>query len=165
MITKQMIDGTMDYDVSTSVYDDYAGTYKRSIEESDEFENSTLYRLCAFAAKLFDDYYLDAILGAIIPGIGDAVCSLAIVPSLFTAMFKLKSLRLTLAILQVWLLDLVVGSLPVAGDLIDASYKSNKIAFRLVVGYHKRDSEVMKEINRRCSYFLLTCAAACFAVV
>jgi hypothetical protein len=121
--------------------------------------------LCKGAATYFDTWYLDPILGFFFPGIGDAICSLTVIPSVYLAVFKLRSIRLTIAILQAWLLDLVVGSIPIAGDIIDIFYKSNKITLRLVMGYHQKEPAVMKEINRRCAYIVLTCVAAYFAIV
>jgi hypothetical protein len=153
------------YKVSTNVYDDYVKKYERIQEKNEDIEGSTAYKLCEGAATYFDTWCLDPILGFFFPGIGDLICSLTVTPSVYLAVFKLKSFRLTIAILQTWLLDLVVGSIPLAGDIIDFLYKSNKIAFRLVLGYHKKDPAVMKEINRRCAYFVLTCVAAYFAIV
>lgn len=114
----------------------------------EEFEQSTSYTLMRYA-KSYDDWFLDPIVGFFIPGFGDLLSSAASIPALHVAIFKLKSFTLTIAILSCTLIDLIVGAIPIFGDIVDAFYKSNKRAYRLVVGYYEDDPETKSEINKR----------------
>lgn len=117
-------------------------------EKCERFEQSTSFTLMRYA-KSYDDWLLDPIVGFFIPGFGDVMSSVATLPALHVAIFKLKSFTLTLAILSGALIDLIVGIIPVVGDIVDAFFKSNKRAYRLVVGYYEDDEEIKSEINKR----------------
>lgn len=120
-------------------------------EESQQAETlatSTSFNL-VYMAKSYDDWFLDPIVGFLIPGVGDIISSMAILPALYVAIFNLRSIRLVLAILSAAIIDILAGLIPVAGDIVDAFYKSNKIACRLIVGYVEEDDDTMSEINKR----------------
>ena len=85
------------------------------------------FRLC-WMAKKYDDWFLDPLVGFIIPGVGDIISSAATFPAVYVALFKIRSLKLTMAILATMVLDLLCGLVPGIGDLCDAFYKSSKIA-------------------------------------
>jgi hypothetical protein len=118
---------------------------ERAIENLEESSSFSMMRM----AKRYDDFFLDPLVGFFIPGFGDLLSSVAIVPALYISTFRLRSFTLTLAILSGMLIDLIVGAIPVVGDIIDAFYKSNKRAYRLVIGYIEDDIDVKEEINKR----------------
>lgn len=128
--------------------DEFISEMEKEQERCDKFEQSTSYTLMKYA-KSYDDWFLDPIVGFFIPGFGDLLSSVASMPALHVAMFKLRSFTLTLAILSSTLIDLIVGAIPIAGDIIDAFFKSNKRAYRLVVGYYVDDEEIKTEIKKR----------------
>lgn len=100
-------------------------------------------------AKRYDDWFLDPVVGFFLPGFGDILSSLATLPALHVAIFKVRSARLALAIFCGMMIDLIVGAIPVGGDLFDAFFKSNKRAYRLIVGYVEDDEVTKREVNKR----------------
>lgn len=116
--------------------------------KAEEFAESISFRLMSYA-KSYDDYFLDPIVGFFIPGFGDLLSSMASIPALHIAIFKLRSFTLTIAILAGFIIDLIVGVIPIAGDIIDAFYKSNKRSYRFIIGYYEDDPEVKSEINKK----------------
>lgn len=124
------------------------------IEEEAYQENiaeSTAFNL-VYLAKKYDDYLLDAIVGMFIPGVGDMISSIAALPSLYVAMFKIKSFKLSIAILYITILDVLCGILPGLGDIVDAFYKTNKKAARWIIGYLEQDSQTISEINKSAAW-------------
>lgn len=98
---------------------------------------------------VMDQWFLDPILGLILPGLGDIITAFLTIPFIFTSIFKLRSVPLTLAILSNCLIDLLIGLIPVIGDIGDFAYKSHKRNYYLIVGYVEDDPEVIKEINSK----------------
>lgn len=47
------------------------------------------------------------------------------------------------------MIDLIVGAIPIGGDLFDALFKSNKRVYRLIVGYVEDDEATKEEVNKR----------------
>lgn len=138
--------------IDTSGFEKYVEKVSRRAEEeehqAERLTESPSFRLC-WMAKKYDDWFLDPLVGFIIPGVGDIISSAATFPAVYVALFKIRSLKLTMAILATMVLDLLCGLVPGIGDLCDAFYKSSKIACRLIVGYMDKDPATMEEINRR----------------
>lgn len=99
--------------------------------------------------KVMDQWYLDPILGFIMPGLGDIITASLTIPFIFTSIFKLRSIPLTLAILLNSLIDLLIGLVPVIGDFGDFAYKSYKKNYYLIVGYVEGNPDVTKKINSK----------------
>lgn len=118
---------------------------------SDDVMNTTAFNLVYYAKK-YDDWFLDPFVGMIIPGVGDIISSVAALPSLYVAMFKVKSFKLTLAIFYITVLDVLCGIIPGVGDIVDAFYKTNKKAARWIVGYVEGDSETISQINKSAAW-------------
>lgn len=116
--------------------------------QTDALTSSTSFKF-VYYAKRYDDLFLDPIVGFFIPGFGDLLSSVTILPALYVAFFKLHSIKLVIAILTAAATDVLCGTVPILGDLIDTFYKSNKIACRLIVGYVEEDKDIMLEINKR----------------
>lgn len=125
--------------------------YEEENSYSDTLMNSSAFNL-VYLAKKYDDWFLDPIVGLIIPGIGDIISSIASLPSLYVAIFKVKSFKLTLAIFYITVLDVLCGIIPGAGDIVDAFYKTNKKAARWIVGYVEGDSNTISEINKSAAW-------------
>ena len=69
--------------------------------------------------RYMDRYYLDALIG-IIPGWGDAIALLSVVPFVYFSSRVIKSIPLTLAVLNNALRDVLMGMIPFfVGDVID----------------------------------------------
>ena len=122
-------------------------------EESfnDSLINSSSYNLVRLAKK-YDDWFLDPIVGLIIPGFGDILSSLASMPALYVAIFKIKSIKLSIAIFYLTVLDVLCGLIPGIGDLVDAFYKANKKSARWIVGYVEGDDATIHEVNKSAAW-------------
>lgn len=121
---------------------------EREEEIADNLAESPAFNLMVWA-KRYDDWFLDPLVGLFIPGVGDFLSSLATLPALHVAIFKVKSARLALAIFCGMMIDLIVGAIPIGGDLFDAFFKSNKRAYRLIVGYVEDVEATKEEVNKR----------------
>ena len=110
-----------------------------------------------------DKYYLDPILGAFIPGLGDILTVICTIPFIITSIFKIRSIPLTLSIIYNALVDIAIGIVPVIGDVFDAFYKSYKASYLDIVGFIDGDQTVIDEINKKalkiCVFITLLCIA------
>ena len=68
---------------------------------------------------------LDAILGLLLPGLGDALTGGASFALLATAVLERVPFVILLRMLMNVLVDTLVGMVPVAGDLFDVAYRAN----------------------------------------
>jgi len=103
---------------------------------------STLRQWAEHLVTLLDDRFripgtdfrfgLDPIIGILFPGIGDAVTGAGSVGLMALALRRgVPRVVLFRMILNI-LVDVVVGSLPIVGDIFDAAYKSNRRNLELI---------------------------------
>lgn len=115
-----------------------------------EIENSSSYRAIQGIAKWMDKYFLDAILGFVPGGIGDSLTSILVLPSIYVALFKVKSIPLTLAVIFNILKDVLIGMIPFwIGNVLDFFNRAYLQNMRLIVGYVEDDKTVIDEVNRK----------------
>ena len=96
-----------------------------------------------------DRYYLDALIG-IIPGWGDAIALLCVVPFVYFSLCVLRSIPLTLAVLNNALRDMLMGMIPFfVGDVIDFFYRANVQNMQMIQGFVDGDEFVIRQVNRR----------------
>lgn len=117
----------------------------------DKLVDSSAFSLVVMAKK-YDDWLLDPLVGFIIPAFGDIISSLAAIPAIYIAMFKLRSIKLTIAILYITMLDVLCGLIPGIGDIVDAFYMTNRKAHRWIVGYVEEDPDTISEINKSAAW-------------
>ena len=103
-------------------------------------------------ARVMDDYYLDPILGFVLPGIGDVIGSLIGVYIVIVAVRRGLSPVLIARMLINLALDAAIGALPILGDLADVAFKANDLNVALLVDAprdrrHARDARA----TGRCS--------------
>lgn len=116
-----------------------------------EIEKSTHYQIVKLTKKWFDDYYLDGIIG-LFPIVGDIVTQFFSYSFLYIAIFKIKSYRLTMAILFNSLVDILVGLIPYLGIVLDFVNRSYKQNFELIIGFVNDDKKVIQKVNRRATW-------------
>lgn len=110
---------------------------------------SDTYRAMEWVKKVFDTYYLDALIG-LIPGVGDIVTIVVALPFVNFCLFKVKSIPLTLAVLNNYMIDMILGMIPYfVGNIIDFFYKAHRKNLDMIVGYIKDDQSVIDEVNRK----------------
>ncbi|ATA90210.1 hypothetical protein CGC58_11025 [Capnocytophaga stomatis] len=113
-----------------------------------EIEKSVHYQIIKNTKKWMDDYYLDGIIG-LIPIVGDIATQFFSYSFLYVAAVKVKSYRLTMAILLNSLIDILIGLIPYAGIVLDFVHRSYKNNFELIVGFVNDDKKVIQQVNKR----------------
>lgn len=99
--------------------------------------------------RYMDRYYLDALIG-IIPGWGDVIAMLSVVPFVYFSSRVIRSVPLTLAIMNNALRDVLLGMIPFfVGDVIDVFYRANMRNLVMVQGFVDGDETVIRQVNRR----------------
>ena len=99
--------------------------------------------------RYMDRFYLDAVIG-LIPGWGDAVALLCVVPFVYFSMCIIKSIPLTLAVLNNALRDVLLGMIPFfIGDVIDIFHRANMKNMAMIQGFIDGDEAIIKQVNRR----------------
>lgn len=113
-----------------------------------QIERSFAYRSIKVIAKYMDKYFLDPIIG-ILPGAGDILPTVLLIPFLYVSLFQLRSLPLTLAVVFNMLRDVALGMIPFwIGNFIDVFNRSYLQNFRLIVGFVEGDKEIIRQVNR-----------------
>lgn len=113
--------------------------------------NHPLYRFMRWSAKWMDRYFIDPLLGMILPGgVGDIVSSLVAVPAIYYSLLVVRSVPLTLAVTLNVVADVVLGMLPfMAGDVIDFFFRSYGRNLDLITGYINGDKQVVTQVRRK----------------
>ena len=99
--------------------------------------------------RYMDRYYLDAIIG-IIPGWGDVITMFCVVPFIYFSTRVIKSIPLTLAIINNALRDVLLGMIPFfIGDVIDVFHRANTKNMAMIQGFVDGNVTVTKEVNQK----------------
>lgn len=135
-----------------------------------EIEMSSSYRMVQGIAKFMDKYLLDPIIGFFVPGIGDILSSMLVLPFIHVSLFKIKSVPLTLAVIYNVLIDVLIGLIPFyIGDIIDVFNRAYLKNARLITGFVEDDKEVTSEVNRKAAWMgfmiLVLCVLIYFMVL
>lgn len=112
-------------------------------------QDSKVYHAMESLERYMDRYYLDAIIG-FIPGWGDAFSLLCATPFIYFSARVIKSVPLTLAVINNALRDILLGLIPFfVGDIIDAFHRSNARNMAMVRGFVECDETVIRQVNQR----------------
>jgi len=107
------------------------------------------YQTMQSLTRYMDRYYLDALIG-VIPGWGDAIALLSAVPFVYFSARVIKSVPLTLAILNNALRDVLMGMIPFfVGDIIDIFHRANIQNMQMIQGFVDGDKAIIKQVNQR----------------
>lgn len=111
--------------------------------------DNQVYQSMQSFTRYMDRFYLDAVIG-LIPGWGDAVALLCVVPFVYFSIFIIKSIPLTLAVLNNALRDVLLGMIPFfIGDVIDIFHRANMKNMAMIQGFIDGDEAIIKQVNRR----------------
>ena len=111
--------------------------------------DNQVYQSMQSFTRYMDRFYLDAVIG-LIPGWGDAVALLCVVPFVYFSMCIIKSIPLTLAVLNNSLRDVLLGMIPFfIGDVIDIFHRANMKNMAMIQGFIDGDEAIIKQVNRR----------------
>jgi hypothetical protein len=136
-------------------------------------KNSRTYAQMERLQMLMDQYYLDGVMGLLPYGIGDVIAALFSMIYIYFAATKVKSIPLTLAIINNSLRDILLGMIPFyIGDVIDFFHRANKQNMILIRGFVDDDKDTVKEVNRKATQsaiwifiFILAIAVMAYALV
>ena len=117
-------------------------------------------------ADVMDRYYLDAALGFAIPGgIGDTITAFLSLAFVVFSAFGVRSIWLTLAVMNNVLRDLLLGLIPFyVGDVIDIFHKSNIHNMSLIKGFVEGDETIIKTVNRKAAYSIILFVCLCILI-
>ena len=111
--------------------------------------DNKVYQSMQSLTRYLDRFYLDAVIG-LIPGWGDAVALLCVVPFVYFSMCIIKSIPLTLAVLNNALRDVLLGMIPFfIGDVIDIFHRANMKNMAMIQGFIDGDEAIIKQVNHR----------------
>lgn len=111
--------------------------------------DNKVYRVMLCLTRYMDQYFLDALIG-LIPGWGDAIALLSVIPFVYFSLCIVKSVPLTLAVVNNALRDVLLGMIPFfVGNVIDIFHRANKKNLALIQGFVDGDEAVIKQVNRQ----------------
>ena len=125
--------------------------------------DSRFYRTLQRIARWMDTYYLDPILGFLLPaGIGDFVSALMALPFIVFSIFVAKSIPLTLAIINHTLWDILIGLIPFfVGDVLDVVSRPYRRNLRLIEGYLAGDKSTIRHLQKHVAITLFAILLCC----
>lgn len=129
-----------------------------------QIEKSRHYQIIKFSKKWLEDYHLDGIIG-LVPIVGDIASQFFSYSFLYVAIVKLKSYRLTMAILCNVLLDILIGLIPYLGIVLDFVHRSYKYNFNLIIGFVNDDPEIVRQVNKRATWTTVVVVVLCGLIV
>ncbi len=137
---------------------------RKKREKREMLEKDPTYNACTKICKWMDTFYLDPILSIIPGGVGDIISQTLTVPFIYVAATKIKSLPLTLAIIYNSLVDMLIGAIPVLGDIIDFFNKNHKKNYNLLTGFIEDDKEIKHEVNKKAIFCGIAIAVLIFLI-
>ena len=125
--------------------------------------DSRFYRTLQRIARWMDTYYLDPILGFLLPaGIGDFVSALMAIPFIVFSLFVAKSIPLTLAIINHTLWDIFIGLIPFfVGDVLDVVSRPYRRNLQLIEGYLAGDKSTIRHLQKHVAITLFAIFLCC----
>lgn len=125
--------------------------------------DSRFYRTLQRIARWMDTYYLDPILGFLLPaGIGDFVSALMAIPFIVFSLFVAKSIPLTLAIINHTLWDIFIGLIPFfVGDVLDVVSRPYRRNLQLIEGYLAGDKSTIRHLQKHVTITLFAILLCC----
>ena len=137
-----------------------------SSDRSEKLRSSRLYRATQAVTLWMDRYNVDGVAGLVPGGVGDIVSAGFAVVHVYFSAFRLRSIPLTLAILNNTLRDIFLGMLPFfVGDVIDFFHKANKRNMALIDGFLNNNQEIIHEVNRKATQSALVLVALVAAII
>ncbi len=122
---------------------------ERRQQQRQRLMGNKAYRAMQGLTRYMDRYYLDALIG-VIPGWGDAIALLSAVPFVYFSSRVIKSVPLTLAVLNNALRDVLMGMIPFfVGDIIDIFHRANIQNMQMIQGFVDGDEAMIKRVNQR----------------
>ena len=137
-----------------------------------EIKSLASYRLVSIVSKFMYNSFsifgipigLDPIIG-FVPIVGDMVAPAMALPMIYLAMFKIKSLPLTLAIILNLLIDVAIGIIPLhIGNIADFFNRAYVRNMKLLSGYIDCDVKTISKINKQAAIAALLIGVLLFVI-
>ena len=128
--------------------------------------DSRFYRTLQRIARWMDTYYLDPILGFLLPaGLGDFASALMALPFIVFSLFVAKSIPLTLAIINHTLWDIFIGLIPFfVGDVLDVFSRPYRRNLQLIEGYLSGDKSTIRHLQKHVAFTLFAIFLCCILI-
>jgi len=122
---------------------------EKRLQRRKRLMDNRAYQTMESLTRYMDRYYLDALIG-VIPGWGDAIALLSVVPFVYFSLRVIRSIPLTLAVLNNALRDVLMGMMPFfVGDIIDFFHRANIQNMAMIQGFVDGDQAIIKQVNQR----------------
>ena len=119
---------------------------EKRLQRRKRLMDNKAYQTMQGLSRYMDRYYLDALIG-VIPGWGDAIALICVVPFVYFSSRVIKSIPLTLAVINNALRDILLGMIPFfVGDIIDIFHRAN---MQMIQGFVDGDEAVIRQVNQR----------------
>jgi hypothetical protein len=102
-------------------------------------DEGVLARDVALAVRIadwLDDRYIDPLVGLILPGAGDLLCAAVGMYPIFVALRRRMPAIVAARMIRNVAIDLVLGAIPVLGDLFDFVFKAHRRNANLLLERH-----------------------------
>ena len=130
----------------------------------EQMMNRSSYRMMVKTAKYMDKYYLDPLIGLIPGGVGDTISSLVALPFIYYSLCVVKSIPLTLAVIYNILIDVMLGAIPVIGNVFDIFKRSYVDNLKLITGYIEDDKEIINKVNKKAFWTAIFIVVLCWLI-
>ena len=122
---------------------------EKRLQRRKRLMDNKAYQTMGNLTRYMDRYYLDALIG-VIPGWGDAIALLSVVPFVYFSLRVIRSIPLTLAVLNNALRDVLMGMIPFfVGDIIDFFHRANIQNMEMIQGFVDGDEAIIRQVNQR----------------
>jgi len=122
---------------------------EKRLQRRKRLMDNRAYQAMQGLTRYMDRYYLDALIG-VIPGWGDAIALASAVPFVYFSARVIRSVPLTLAVLNNALRDVLMGMIPFfVGDIIDFFHRANIQNMQMIQGFVDGDEAIIKQVNQR----------------
>ena len=122
---------------------------EKRLQRRKRLMDNKAYQTMQGLSRYMDRYYLDALIG-VIPGWGDAIALIFVVPFVYFSSRVIKSIPLTLAVINNALRDILLGMIPFfVGDIIDIFHRANMQNMQMIQGFVDGDEAVIRQVNQR----------------
>ena len=136
----------------------------RKKHKRQELENSFSYRSVHSISKVFDDWYLDGIMG-FFQGVGDIANMVFAFPFIYVSLVKIRSIPLTLACIYNVIVDILIGIIPFwIGNILDFFNRAYRKNLRLIIGFVEDDQNIIDEVNRKAVFMAIAIVVACLLI-
>ena len=122
---------------------------EKRLQRRKRLMDNRAYQTMQGLTRYMDRYYLDALIG-VIPGWGDAIALASAMPFVYFSARVIRSVPLTLAVLNNALRDVLMGMIPFfVGDIIDFFHRANIQNMQMIQGFVDGDEAIIKQVNQR----------------